>query len=98
VNNYGQFLKHCTKDETVLSGAALIKTYTEKGKNAYVKYSAQKALKDLMRAYQDKEDELTTKLEEVKKQNGDVTSVNNQLTTVTATKNKLKELYDSSKS
>jgi len=98
VNNYGQFLKHCTKDETVLSGAALIKTYTEKGKNVYVKYSAQKALKDLMRMYQDKEDELTSKLEDIKKQNGDATLVNNQLTTVTATKNKLKEIYDSSKS
>jgi aminopeptidase N len=98
VNNYGQFLKHCTKDETVLSGAALIKTYTEKGKNVYVKYSAQKALKDLMKMYQDKEDELTSKLEDIKKQNGDATSVNNQLTMVTATKNKLKEIYDSSKS
>jgi aminopeptidase N len=98
VNNYGMFLKHCTKDETVLSGAAIIKSYTEKGKNAYVKYSAQKALKDLMKMYQDKEDELTSKLEEVKKQNGDVATVNNQLTTVMATKNKLKELYDSSKS
>ena len=98
VNNYGQFLKHCTKDETILSGATLIKTYTEKGKNAYVKYSAQKALKDLMRMYQDKEDELTSKLEDIKKQNGDASSVNNQLTTVSATKTKLKELYDSSKS
>ena len=97
VNNYGQFLKHCNKDETILSGAAIIKTYTEKGKNAYVKYSAQKALKDLMKMYQDKEDELTNKLEEVKKQNGDATTVNNQLTTVSATKNKLKEIYDSSK-
>jgi len=98
INNYGLFLKHCTKDETVLSGATILKTYTEKGKNAYVKYSAQKALKDLMRMYQDKEDELTSKLEDIKKQNGDATAVNNQLTTVMATKTKLKELYDSSKS
>ncbi len=97
VNNYGQFLKHCTNDETVLGGANLIKTYTAKGKNAYVKYSAQKALKDLMKMYQDKEDELTSKLEDIKKQNGDASSINNQLTKVTATKNKLKEIYEASK-
>jgi|GEM_PF-4681746 len=48
--------------------------------------------------YQDKEDELTSKLEDIKKQNGDASSVNNQLTTVSSTKTKLKELYDSSKS
>ncbi|MHB8258725.1 MAG: M1 family metallopeptidase [Bacteroidia bacterium] len=97
INVYGQFLKHCTKNETVLGGAAIIKTYTDKGKNVYVKYSAQKALKDLVRMYQDKEDELTSKLEDIKKQNGDATSVNTQLTSVTATKAKLKELYDAAK-
>ena len=97
INNYGQFLKHCTKNETVLSGAAVIKTYTEKGKNVYIKYSAQKALKDLVKMYQDKEDELTSKLEDIKKQNGDASSVNSQLSSVTATKNKLKEIYESAK-
>lgn len=97
VNIYGQYLKHCSKNETVLSGAAVIKTYTEKGKNVYVKYTAQKALKDLVKMYQDKEDELTSKLEDIKKQNGDASLVNSQLTTVTATKAKLKEIYDAAK-
>ena len=97
INNYGQYLKHCSKDETVLSGAAIIKTYTEKGKNVYVKYSAQKALKDLVKMYQDKEDELTSKLEDIKKQNKDASSVNSQLSSITATKNKLKEIYESAK-
>ena len=47
--------------------------------------------------YQDKEDELTSKLEDIKKQNGDASSVNSQLSSVTATKNKLKEIYESAK-
>lgn len=97
VNIYGQYLKHCTKDETVLNGASVLKSYTEKGKNVYVKYSAQKALKDLVKMYQDKEDELTSKLEDIKKQNGDASSVNNQLTNVSATKVKLKEIYEAAK-
>jgi aminopeptidase N len=97
INNYGQYLKRCIKDETVLGGAAVIKTYTEKGKNVYVKYSAQKALKDLVKMYQDKEDELTSKLEDLKKQNKDASSVNAQLSSVTSTKNKLKEVYEAAK-
>lgn len=97
INNYVQFLKRCNKDDVVLSGATLIKTYTEKGKNTYVKYTAQKALKDLLKMYQNKEDDLLAKVEEVKKQNGDVAATNAQLNNATTTKTKLKELYDSSK-
>jgi aminopeptidase N len=97
INNYGQFLKHCIKDETVLSGANLLKTYTAKGKNSYVKYSAQKTLKDLVKMYQNKEDDLLAKIEDLKKQNSDAPAVNKELADVTATKAKLKEIYDSAK-
>ncbi len=97
ITNYGQFLKHCNKNETILNGANLLKTYTEKGKNNYVKFSSQKALKDLVKAYANKEDDLNAKVEEVKKQNGDVASLNAQLASTIATKAKLKEIYESSK-
>ena len=101
INNYDQFLKRCTKDETVLSGATLIKTYTEKDKNTYVKYTAQKALKDLVKMYQNKEDDLQTKIDELKKPgtatSSQIAAVEAQRVDATTTKAKLKELYDSSK-
>jgi aminopeptidase N len=88
INMYGQFLKHCT-DPTVISGAELIKTYTEKGKgNAYVKFVAQKVLKDMYNRYQDTEDELVSKKDDA--------SVK-RLAEVTATKNKLKTILDEAK-
>jgi aminopeptidase N len=88
IGNYGEFLKHCSKDETVLSGAALLKTYTEKGKSNYVKYTALSTLKGLIKEYQNKEDELSSKKDDA--------SIK-RLAEVTATKQKLKEIYDSSK-
>jgi aminopeptidase N len=88
VNMYGQYLKRCT-DATVVSGAAVVKVYTEKGKgNAYVKFVAQKVLKDLFNKYQDSEDELVSKKDDV--------SVK-RLAEVTATKNKLKTILDEAK-
>lgn len=88
INMYGQFLKRCT-DPTVVSGAAVVKVYTEKGKgNAYVKFVAQKVLKDLYNRYQDSEDELISKKDDA--------SVK-RLGEVTATKNKLKAILDEAK-
>ena len=88
IGNYGQFLKRCTKSETVINGANLLKTYTEKGKSPYVKSVAQNTLKGLWKEYKSKEEDLSTKKDDA--------SVK-QLTEVTATKDKLKEIYDSSK-
>ncbi|HWY38423.1 MAG TPA: M1 family metallopeptidase [Bacteroidia bacterium] len=88
INMYGQFLKRCN-DATILSGAAMVKVYTEKGKsNAYVKFVALKVLKDLVNRYQDTEDELVSKKDDV--------SVK-RLAEVTATKNKLKAILDEAK-
>ena len=101
INNYVQFLKRCTKDETVLSGANIIKTYTAKDKNTYVKYTAQKGLKDLVKMYQNKEDDLLAKVDELKKPGtataAQITALEGQRVEATTTKTKLKELYDSSK-
>jgi len=88
INMYGQFLKRCT-DATVVAGAEVVKGYTVKGKgNAYVKFVAQKVLKDMFNRYQDKEDELVSKKDDA--------SVK-QLGEVMATKNKLKAILDEAK-
>jgi aminopeptidase N len=88
INMYGQFLKRCS-DANVVSGAEVIKGYTAKGKgNTYVRYVAQKVLKDLYNNYQDKEDELVSKKDEASAK---------RLGEVTATKNKLKAIMDEAK-
>jgi len=88
INMYGQFLKRCN-DANVVAGAEIIKGYTEKGKgSSYVKYVAQKVLKDFFNSYQDKEDELSSKKDEA--------SVK-RLAEVTATKAKLKAILDEAK-
>jgi aminopeptidase N len=93
LNLYGAFLKKCS-DDIVISGTTLMKDYAKGGSNVYVKYYAQKAIKDQLNRYQDKEDELTVKLEEIKKGKGDVTATQQLLDKVITTKNKLKEIYN----
>lgn len=88
IGNYGQFLKHCTEDNTILSGAEVLKTFTEKGKNSFVKFSAQNTIKSLVKEYQNKESDLSEKK--------DAASIK-RLAEVSATKQKLKEIYDASK-
>jgi aminopeptidase N len=88
INMYGQFLKRCS-DANVVAGAEIIKGYTAKGKgSSYVRYVAQKVLKDFYNNYQDKEDELVSKKDDASvKRLGEVTS----------TKNKLKAILDEAK-
>ncbi len=88
INMYGLFLKRCN-DATVLSGAEVLKGYTIKGKNnQYVKFVAQKVLKDLFNRFQDSEDELVSKKDEVSAK---------RLAEVIVTKNKLKAIMDDNK-
>ncbi len=88
INMYGQFLKRCS-DANVIAGAEVIKGYTAKGKgNTYVRYVAQKVLKDFYNNYQDKEDELVSKKDDASTK---------RLAEVTATKNKLKAIMDEAK-
>ena len=88
---YSAYLKRCS-DPVVISGAELMKEYAKGGANVYVKYYAQRAIKDLVNRYQDKEDELTVKLEEIRKGKGDPTQTQKLLDKVIETKNKLKEI------
>lgn len=87
INMYGQYLKRCS-DATVVAGAETIKGYTGKGKSSYVRYVAQKVIKDLHGSYQDKEDELVSKKDEASAR---------RLSEVTATKSKLKSILDEAK-
>ncbi len=93
LNMYAVFLKKCT-DVTVLSGCNILGEYATKGSNVYIRYYAQKAIKDQVSRYQDKEDELTSKLEEIKNGKGDPLPTQQLLDKTIAVKNKLKEIYN----
>ena len=96
-NIYGKFLKRCTKPETAIDGAnEIAKIGTTDSK--YVKYAAQKVMKDnLLNVWQDKEDKLTAKIEKAKKENQDVTSMTADLKIISDTKKQILELYNSIK-
>jgi len=98
-NMYGKFLKRCTKPETVIDGA---KELAKVGAtdNKYVKYAAQKVMKDnLVNVWQDKEDKLKAKIEKAKADPsvGDATKLTEELKVVTDTKKQILDLYNSIK-
>jgi aminopeptidase N len=96
-NIYGKFLKRCTKPETAIDGAKEIAKMGASD-NKYVKYAAQKVMKDnLVNVWQDKEDKLTAKIEKAKKENQDVTAMSAELKIVSDTKKQILELYYSIK-
>ncbi|MDP2385354.1 MAG: M1 family aminopeptidase [Bacteroidota bacterium] len=96
LNLYSTFLKRCT-DETVINGAGVFRDFAKSDANAYVKFFAQKAIKGQINRYQDKEDELSMKLEEAKKGNGDVTATQQLFDKTHGTKTRLQEIYDATK-
>ncbi|MBK7666370.1 MAG: M1 family peptidase [Sphingobacteriaceae bacterium] len=94
---YGKFLKRCTKPETAIAGANDLAGLT-KGGNKYVKYGALRVLKtNLVENYEGRESKLKSNIEAAKKENKDVTAMNAELKTVTETKNKLTDIYNSVK-
>ncbi len=96
-NLYGKFLKRCTKPETVIEGAKVL-TKLASSDNKYVKYAAQKVIKDnLMNVWQGKEDKLNGQIDKLKKENQDVTTLNVELKVVQETKKQIVDLYNSIK-
>jgi aminopeptidase N len=96
-NMYGKFLKRVTKPETALDGAQEI-AKLGKSDNKYVKYAAQKVMKDnLLNVWQDKEDKLKAKIAKAEADKQDVIALNNELKTVSDTKKQIQELYNSIK-
>lgn len=100
-NIYGKFLKRCTKPETAIDGAQQIARIGNTD-SKYVKYAAQKVMKDnLLNVWQDKEDKLNAKLEKAKKDasanTAEIEKMTAELKTVSETKKQIKDLYDSIK-
>ena len=94
---YGKFLKRCTKPETVIGGAKELAGMA-KGGGRYVKYGALRVLKmSLVDNWESKEKKLKADIETAKKENKDVTAMNAELKTVTETKDKLTEIYNTVK-
>ncbi len=98
-NLYGKFLKRCTKPETAIDGAQELAKMGASD-NKYVKFAAQKVMKDnLVNVWQDKEDKLKAKIEKAKTDAsvGDVTKMTEELKTVSDTKKQILDLYNSIK-
>lgn len=96
-NMYGKFLKRATKPETAIDGAQQIAKIGASD-NKYVKFAAQKVMKDnLLNVWQDKESKLNAKIEKAKKENQDVTAMNAELKTVSETAKQILDLYNSIK-
>lgn len=96
-NIYGKFLKRCTKPETAINGANDFAGLA-KGGNKYVRYGAQKAIKNyLVDNYESRESKLKSNIEAAQKENKDVTAMNAELKTISETKAKLVEIYNSVK-
>ena len=98
-NIYGKFLKRCTKPETAIDGA---KELAKVGScdSKYVKYAAQKVMKDnLVNVWQDKEDKLKAKIEKSKTDAslGDTNKLSEELKIVSDTKKQIVDLYNSIK-
>jgi aminopeptidase N len=96
-NMYGKFLKRSNSPATALDGAQEI-AKLGKSDNKYVKYAAQKVMKDnLLNVWQDKEDKLKTKIAKAETDKQDATALNAELKAVSETKKQIQELYNSIK-
>ncbi len=91
INIYAQFLKRC-QEETVLSGAALLKECVVESGNNYVKFMAKKAIKDQANRFEEKENVLLKKMNDSDAGKDNLTK---QLKITQETKLKLKEIGDS---
>jgi hypothetical protein len=96
-NIYGKFLKRCTKPETAIDGAKEL-AIVGASDNKYVKYAAQKVMKDnLVNVWQDKEDKLKAKIAASTSAATDITKLNEELKIVSDTKKQILDLYNSIK-
>lgn len=96
-NLYSKFLKRCVKPETAIDGTQTLVKIAN-GDNKYIKYTAQKAIKDnLISVWQSKEDKLNGQIEKLKKEKQDVAALNAELKVVQETKKQIVDLYNSIK-
>ncbi len=97
-NIYGKFLKRCEKPETAIDGAKEIAQFGNTD-SRFVKYAAQKTMKDLLKTWEGKESKLSSTVEKSKtdKSIGDTAQLENELKIVADTKKQISELYNSIK-
>lgn len=96
-NMYGKFLKRSNSPAVALDGA---KEMAKLGRsdNKYVKYAAQKVMKDnLLNVWQDKEDKLKAKIVKAEADKQDTSALNTELKTVSDTKKQIQELYNAAR-
>lgn len=97
LNIYGKYLKRCTKPETAIDGANEL-AKSANTDNKYVKYAAQKNLKDnLINVWQDKESKMKSAIDKAQKENKDITAMTEELKVISETKKQLNDIYNTIK-
>lgn len=90
-NNYAKLAKRCTNSENVILAANDIEMIS-RGAMKFVKFTAQKCLKDILNTWQSKENTLKTNIEATKKENKDVSEMEKELKNVSETNTRLAEI------
>lgn len=94
-NMYGKFLKRTNSPSVALDGANEM-AKLGRSDNKYVKYAAQKVMKDnLLNVWQDKEDKLKTKIAKAEADKQDTSALTAELKTVSDTRKQIQEIYTS---
>lgn len=94
-NLYGKFLKRTSSPAVALDGANEL-AKLGRSDNKYVKYAAQKVMKDnLLNVWQDKEDKLKTKIAKAEADKQDTSALTAELKTVSDTRKQIQEIYTS---
>jgi len=87
-NSYAKLAKRCTNSANVITAANDI-AMLGNGAVKFVKFAAQKCLKDILSAWESKEKNAKTNLENAKKENKDLSDLEKELNAVSKTKSDL---------
>jgi aminopeptidase N len=92
-NMYGLYLKKAD-DETFLKSAAFIRDNMASNPNKYVKFYAQKVIRDRSNKYQERIDELNGKIEAAKKESKPAADLESEVSRLKELKLKVDAVYD----
>ena len=91
INLYSMYLKRVS-DKVVVDGANVLKEFAQDKGNPYLKFTSINAIQNLANKYQDKEDELSGKIEQAKSSNTDSAALQSEMQKVSSVKTKLNEI------
>jgi aminopeptidase N len=95
-NHYTKTAKRCSTPEAVLAAATDLQALAI-GATRFTKYGALKGLRDLSQTWENKEKAAAAKIETIKKEGNDTSSLEKELKKISETKEVLTQMYNSAK-